>query len=140
MLKLMIGLIGPCLLLALGGCVGDGSIIAGTADSVGFVAAGNQAEGAKLNLGFRGAKFAVVPVETTTGRALRMKDCNGGEKSFSVLARLAAKGSAGAGTTLGADIHQVLAVGPAAEVWARAESGLTDAEVKAQGLASSCSK
>jgi len=142
MSKLSIIIAAPCLCLALGGCLGDRAIVAGAVDSVGLVAAaGSSAQGAQLNLGFKGAKFALVPVENKKGQVLRLKDCKGKEKSFSVYARLTADGSASVGSTLGGNIRQVLAVGPAAELWAKAESGITNAEIKdaqAKGFVSDC--
>jgi hypothetical protein len=69
-----------------------------------------------LVVGFRGAKFAVVPVQTETGQLLATPDGPDKERGFSVLAMLGIDAAAGLNT--GAGIHQVLAVGRPADIWA----------------------
>lgn len=105
-------------------------IVAGAVDNVGVTAGmGAQSQGANLTVGYKGAKFAVVPVQNEFGERLTLKDGAGFERGFSVFALLGvdAKG----GVAPGADIRQVVAVGPAADLWAFGASGVTPNDVKA---------
>lgn len=108
----------PLACLAFAGCTTTQTpIIAGAVDTVGVsVGAGAQEQGANLVVGYRGAKFAVVPVENRNGELLLIRDANGGQKGFSVFAMLGldVKGS----TAPCVGVAQVVAVGPAAEAWA----------------------
>jgi hypothetical protein len=103
---------------ALAGCVTNEAIIAGAVDTVGISAAGGTTEqGGNLVVGFKGAKFAVVPVQTEAGKLVFLPDGSPEkERGFSVLAMLGV--DAGAGTNIGAGIHQVVAVGKPADFWA----------------------
>jgi hypothetical protein len=105
-----------CLLVA--GCAANQTpIIAGAVDSVGLsLSGGVQDQGANLALGYKGAKFAIVPVQTQQGDILALDDGPQKEKGFSVFAMLGVDAKGGAST--GAAVQQVLAVGPAAETWA----------------------
>jgi len=113
-------LIGPFMGLAFVGCTATTNtpIIAGAVDSVGIWAGAGAktAGGAALALGFKGAKFAIVPVEAQDGRALLLRE-NGRSETYSVFAGLGvdAKGGSAAGVA----VEQVLAVGPAADEWAK---------------------
>jgi len=96
----------------------QGPIIAGAVDTVGVsVAGGPQAQGANMVVGFRGAKFAVVPVESTSGNQLLLPQNDGTQKGFSVFAMLGVdvKGAAAAPCV---GVSQVVAVGPAATTFA----------------------
>jgi hypothetical protein len=102
---------------ALAGCVTNEVIVAGAVDTVGISASGGTTDqGGNLVVGFRGAKFAVVPVQTETGQLLATPDGPDKERGFSVLAMLGIDAAAGLNT--GAGIHQVLAVGRPADIWA----------------------
>jgi len=104
------------------GCVADRSIVAAAVDDVGVGAAvGTTQQGASLTVGYNGGKFAVVPVENIDGRILSLDDGRGGEKSFSVFTALDVNANAGVGG-LGASVDQVLAVGPAADIWAAGQA------------------
>jgi hypothetical protein len=104
-----------CFVLA--GCVTNEAIIAGSVDTVGISASGGPADqGGNLVVGFKGAKFAVVPVETQAGNLVAFPDGVDRERGSSVLALLGI--DAGAGTGLCAGIQQVLAVGKPADLWA----------------------
>jgi hypothetical protein len=118
--------------LAFAGCNTVRSpIVAVAVDDVGVTAGlGAQSQGGNLTIGYKGAKFAVVPVQNSRGERLTL--LNGDqqhEKSFSVFALLGvdAKG----GLTPNTDIRQVVAVGPAAEIWAAGSSGVTPADLNA---------
>ena len=115
-------LIGSAFCLLLAGCAGGTPIVAGAVDQVGVaISGGVQDQGANLTVGYRGAKFAVVPVQTANGSQLSPRDGSEfKEKGFSVFAMLGldAKG----GVPIGADVQQVVAVGPAAEIWGRGPS------------------
>ena len=114
--------------LAFAGCTTvQGPIIAGAVDSVGVsVSGGPQAQGANMVVGYRGAKFAVVPVESTSGNQLLLPQKDGTEKGFSVFAMLGVdvKGAAAAPCV---GVSQVVAVGPAATTFAeKRPSGLCE--------------
>jgi len=118
--------------LALAGCTTARTpIIAGAVDSVGVtIGAGAQSQGGQLTVGYKGAKFAVVPVQNSIGERLTLQNGDAEhEKSFSVFALLGvdAKG----GLSPGVDIRQVVAVGPAAEIWAAGSSGVSKEALKA---------
>lgn len=106
--------------LALGllaGCANQTAIIAGAVDTVGISAgAGSQDQGANLTVGFKGAKFAVVPAENQGGALLALKNGPDKEKGLSVFAMLGI--DANATPSISANVNQVLAVGPAAEWYA----------------------
>lgn len=108
----------PLVCCALAGCVTNEAIVAGAVDTVGISAAGGTTEqGGNLVVGFKGAKFAVVPVQTETGKLVYLPDGSvDKERGFSVLAMLGV--DAGAGANIGAGIHQVVAVGKPADLWA----------------------
>jgi hypothetical protein len=123
--------------LALAGCATTGTpIVAGAVDQVGVaISGGVQDQGGNLTVGYRGAKFAVVPVQTAQGEQLSLRDGNGKERGFSVFAMLGVDAKAGLAPDV--DIQQVVAVGPAAEIWALGRSGLTKADIdraRAAGL------
>lgn len=110
------------LCLAIAGCVADRSIIAAAVDTVGVGAAvGTTEQGASLTVGYNGGKFAVLPVENTNGQILDLDDGRGGTKSFSVFTSLDVDAHAGV-SGLGAGVDQVLAVGPAADIWAAGQA------------------
>lgn len=106
--------------LALGllaGCANQTAIIAGAVDSVGISAgAGSQDQGANLTVGYKGAKFAVVPAENQAGQLLALQNGPDRQKGLSVFAMLGI--DAKAPPTASANVNQVLAVGPAAELYA----------------------
>src|SRR3954453_23638749 len=83
---------------ALTGCATNEAIVASAVDTVGISASGGTTDqGGNLVVGFKGAKFAVVPVQTPTGELLYLRD--GGpdkERGFSVLAMLGIDAAAGA--------------------------------------------
>jgi hypothetical protein len=113
------GLIASAIIcFALAGCVTNEAIVAGAVDTVGIsVSGGTTDQGGNVVVGFKGAKFAVVPVQTETGELLATPD--GGpfkQRGFSVLALLGI--DAGGGINTRAGIQQVLAVGKPADVWA----------------------
>ena len=116
--------------LALTGCTTARTpLVAVAVDSVGVtLGAGAQSQGGNLTVGFKGAKFAVVPVQTHTGDRLVLKSGDQ-EKSFSVFAALGVDAKGGLGP--GVDIRQVVAVGPAAEIWAAGTSGVSAADLRA---------
>jgi hypothetical protein len=102
---------------ALTGCVTNEVIVAGAVDTVGISASGGTTDqGGNLVVGFKGAKFAVVPVQTESGELLATPDGPNKERGFSVLALLGVDVAGGLNT--GAGIHQVLAVGRPADLWA----------------------
>src|SRR4051794_41392954 len=99
---------------ALTGCVTNEVIVAGAVDTVGISASGGTTDqGGNLVVGFKGAKFAVVPVQTESGELLATPDGADKQRGFSVLAMLGIDTAAGLNT--GAGIHQVLAVGRPAD-------------------------
>src|SRR5215471_5199581 len=111
-------ILAPALCLLLGACATDGTpIVAGAVDQVGVsISGGPQEQGGNLTVGYRGAKFAVVPVENRQGQTLLITDSKGSERGFSVFAMLGLDTKAGVAPGVG--IQQVVAVGPAAEIWA----------------------
>jgi hypothetical protein len=119
--------------LALAGCAGGTPIVAGVVDQVGVSAsAGAQDQGGNLTVGYRGAKFAVVPVQNSSGQQLSLLDGKDRERGFSVFAMLGldAKGAVAPSVA----VEQVLAVGPAADIWAAGRSRLTPEQARAAGL------
>ena len=113
---------GSVFCLALAGCANQTSIIAGAIDSVGITAgAGTQEQGANLTVGYKGAKFAVVPAETQRGELLALRDGVERRKGLSVFAMLGIDAKTSAPE---AAVAQVLAVGPAAEYYAIGVSGV----------------
>lgn len=129
----VIVLLASCVSLA--GCTAGTPIVAGAVDQVGFsVSGGVQDQGANMTLGYRGAKFAVVPVQTDQGKQLSLYDGPGKEKGFSVFALLGIdKSSGGAAPAIG-PIEQAVAVGPAADIYAAGRAKLTLDQAKALGL------
>lgn len=108
----------PFACLALGGCVTSTPIVAGAVDTVGVAISGGTTEqGGNLTVGYKGAKFAVVPVENRAGDLLLIQDGPNKQKGFSVFAMLGLDTKAGVAPAVG--IQQVVAVGPAAETWAQ---------------------
>ena len=110
----------PVVCLAFAGCTSfRPPIVAGAVDTVGVsLAGGPQDQGANMVVGYRGAKFAVVPVESSQGRGrLVLHDTDKSDKGFSVFAMLGldVKGQT-ASQCIG--VTQVVAVGPAAKAWA----------------------
>jgi hypothetical protein len=113
--KRAIGCTAICLSLA--GCQTGTPIVAGAVDQIGVsVSGGVQDQGGNLTVGYRGAKFAVVPVQNSGGEQLSLLDGPNKEKGFSVFAMLGLDAKAGTATRVG--VEQVVAVGPAAEIWA----------------------
>jgi hypothetical protein len=110
--------------LAFAGCTSvHMPIVAGAIDTVGVsLSGGAQDQGATMVVGYRGAKFAVVPVENSKGERLVLEDRAGNEEGFSVFAMLGldVKGAA-ASPCVG--VSQVVAVGPAATAWAEKARG-----------------
>lgn len=109
--------------LALAGCSTGMPIVAGAADTVGVsVSGGTQEVGGSVIVGYRGAKFAVVPIQSSSGDRLILTDNANAEKGFSVFAMLGldVKG-APADSCVG--INQVVAVGRAATTWAEKARG-----------------
>src|SRR5262249_34189255 len=72
-------ILAPALCLLLGACATDGTpIVAGAVDQVGVsISGGPQEQGGNLTVGYRGAKFAVVPVENRQGQTLLITDSKG---------------------------------------------------------------
>jgi len=98
-------------------------IVAGAIDTVGVsISGGAQDQGATMVVGYRGAKFAVVPVENSKGERLVLEDKAGNEQGFSVFAMLGldVKGTT---ATPCVGVSQVVAVGPAATAWAEKARG-----------------
>jgi hypothetical protein len=107
----------PLVCVSLAGCMTGTPIVAGAVDQVGVaISGGVQDQGGNVTIGYRGAKFAVVPVQNDRGQQLSLVDGLGKERGFSVLALLGVDAKGGIAT--GSQIQQVLAVGPAAEIWA----------------------
>lgn len=130
MSRLTMLIIGAAGCIASAGCTTAGTpIVAGAVDQVGIGAsAGVQDQGGNLTLGYRGAKFAIVPVQTAGGQQLSLHDGPDKEKGFSVLAVLGIDSKGGAAPS--AAVDQVVAVGPAADIWALGRSGLTPAQAE----------
>src|ERR1043165_8064235 len=101
----------PVIGLALAGCNSAHTpIVAFVADDVGVVASASpQNQGASLTVGYKGAKFAVLPVENQQGKLLGM-DTAAGQETYSIFAQLGLE--AKAGTSRGVAVEQVLAIGP----------------------------
>ena len=105
-------------------------ILAVAVDNVGVTAGvGAQNQGANLTVGYKGAKFAIVPVQNDKGGRLTLRDGPDREVGFSVFALLGV--DAKAGLSPNTDIRQVVAVGPAADLWAFGASGATKEDLKA---------
>lgn len=104
--------------LAFAGCTSTNMpIIAGAIDTVGVsISGGAQDQGGTMVVGYRGAKFAVVPVETSRGEQLLLTDKAGNDQGFSVFAMLGLDVKGAAAPCVG--VSQVVAVGPAATIWA----------------------
>ena len=103
--------------LPLAGCFHNSPIVAGAYDTVGVSASVGPTEGGgNFTFGYKGGKFALVPVEASNGNTLLLQNKDGSQRGFSVFAMLGvdAKGGAASGVAL----EQVVAVGPAAEIWA----------------------
>jgi len=120
--------------LALAGCAANRTpIVAVAADTVGVEIAGGQTQqGGHLTLGYKGVKFAVVPTNNEEGELLALENGPGKQKHFSVFAMLGVDAKGGLAT--GAAVEQVLAVGPAAEIWAAGRARLTQEQARAAGL------
>lgn len=111
-------LISPVIGLALAGCnTVQTPIIAVAADDIGVVGSFKPATqgGASLTVGYKGAKFAIMPVESRDGKLLAMDTANG-DQTYSIFTQLGL--DAKAGVTGAVAVQQVLAVGPAADKWA----------------------
>lgn len=108
----------PIVCLPFAGCAGTATpIVAGAVDHVGVVAgASPQMQGAGLSVGYRGAKFAIVPVETRNGELILIND-GAGQKSYSVFTQLGVEAKGGSNANVA--IEQVVAVGPAADAWVK---------------------
>ena len=93
-------------------------IVAGAVDKVGVsIAGGTQEQGGTVVVGYRGAKFAVVPVESSRGQQLLLDDGAGKDKGFSVFAMLGMDVKGGAAAPC-VGVSQVVAIGKAATTWA----------------------
>ena len=91
-------------------------IVAVAADDVGVVASATpQSQGASLTVGYKGAKFAVLPVESQHGKVLAMRTASG-QETYSIFTQLGVDAKGGLGS--GVAVEQVLAIGPAADAWA----------------------
>jgi hypothetical protein len=134
MSKTKIGIAMICVSLA--GCATDGTpIVAGAVDQVGIaVSGGVQDQGANLTVGYRGAKFAVVPVQTSKGERLALDDGLNKKKGYSVFALLGIDKTAGGASPSIGPIEQVVAVGPAADIYAAGRAKLTLEQAKFLGL------
>ena len=111
-------LVGPIMGLALAGCnTVPTPIMAVAADDVGVAATFRPANqgGASLTVGYKGAKFAVLPVENRNGQLLAM-DTPTGEQTYSIFTQLGLDARAGTAAG-GVAVEQVLAIGPAADKW-----------------------
>jgi hypothetical protein len=110
--------VGSAVCLALAGCSSiQTPIIAGAYDTIGMSASGGpQEQGGSFVFGYKGAKFAVVPVETRSGELVVAQNKGGGTRGLSVFAMLGVDARGPAATGIG--VQQVVAVGPAAEIWA----------------------
>jgi len=124
----------PLICLALSACAANRTpIVAGAVDSVGVsIAGGAQEQGGNLTVGFKGAKFAIVPTNNEHGDLLALEDGPNRQKHFSVFAMLGLDAKGGIGTGVG--VEQVLAVGPAADIWAAGRARLTPEQARAAGF------
>jgi len=115
-------IVGLATCLVAGGCTSlRAPIVAGAYDTIGMSAAvGPQEQGASFVFGYKGAKLAVVPVEGENGAPLVATSASGATRGFSVFAMLGVDAKGGTGAGIG--VQQVVAVGPAAEIWARRAS------------------
>jgi hypothetical protein len=122
--NLKIVALGSLACLALAGCnTVNTPIVAGAYDTVGLsVSGGPQEQGGSFVFGYKGGKFAVVPVESSNGNTLLLTNKDGGQRGFSVFAMLGVDSKGGAATGIG--LEQVVAVGPAAEIWAARAPGV----------------
>jgi hypothetical protein len=117
MSRLSVLIVGPTTCLVLAGCATGTPIVAGAVDTIGVaIGGGAQDQGGNLTVGYKGAKFAIVPVENRNGELLLIQDGPNKQKGFSVFAMLGLDTKAGVSPGVG--IQQVVAVGPAAEIWA----------------------
>lgn len=136
MLTWTMGIVGSIGCIGLAACTTGTPIIAGAVDTVGVgISGGAPEQGGSLTLGFKGAKFAIVPVQNAAGEQLSLDAGGGKERGFSVLALLGVDAKAGLAT--GVELQQVVAVGPAADIWALGRSRLTQSDVdraRAAGL------
>lgn len=104
-----------CLSMAACATSGPTPIIVVAADDVGVVAGVTpQSQGAALTVGYKGAKFAIMPVESQRGNLLGINTANG-QETYSIFTQLGLDAKGGAATGLA--VEQVLAVGPAADKW-----------------------
>jgi hypothetical protein len=108
----------------LAGCTSINTpIVAGAVDTVGVsISGGAQDQGGTMVVGFRGAKFAVVPVESSKGELLVLTDKDNNDQGFSVFAMLGLDVK-GAPLSPCVGVSQVVAVGPAATAWAEKSRG-----------------
>lgn len=118
-----------CQLACLGfaGCTSiQTPIVAGAVDKVGVsISGGTQDQGGTVVVGYRGAKFAVVPVASSTGDRLLLTDQNGFDKGFSVFAMLGLDVKGGAASPC-VGVSQVVAIGKAATTWAEKVSNVSN--------------
>jgi hypothetical protein len=108
-------------------------LIAGAVDQVGIaVSGGVQDQGANATLGYRGAKFAVVPVQNENGDVLAVDDGPKRTNAFSVFALLGIDRNATVTSAVSLpDVQQVVAVGKAADIYAAGRSKLTEVQLRA---------
>jgi hypothetical protein len=106
----------PIACLLAGACAtGPTPIIAVAVDDVGVVAGVTpQSTGAALSVGYKGAKFAIMPVESQRGNLLGINTATG-QETYSIFTQLGLDARGGA--AMGLAVEQVLAVGPAADKW-----------------------
>jgi len=130
MFTFRIAVVGPMLCLGVAACAANRTpIIAGAVDTVGVaVGGGAQDQGGNLTVGYKGAKFAIVPVTNESGEILSLRDGPDRRRGFSVFAMLGVDAKGGIAT--GTEIQQVVAVGPAAEIWALGRSKVTQADIE----------
>jgi hypothetical protein len=132
-LKIKVTIMSLLIGLVLAGCGTGTPIVAGAVDTVGVaIGGGAQDQGVNLTVGYKGAKFAVVPVQTAQGKQLSLYDGRDKEKGFSVFAMLGLDAKAPAAPGVG--VEQVVAVGPAADIWAAGRSRVTPEQLRAAGL------
>lgn len=118
----------PLFAAALAGCSSAQTpLVAGAVDQVGLAATGGvQDQGASATLGYRGAKFAVVPAQNAKGQMLWTRDGEG-IQTFSVFTKLGIERHATISDTALAgatakSIEQVVAVGKSADIYAKGEA------------------